>query len=191
MIEDIQIINDHRELNKFLEEERKKNVSLLRGRYSLSQEDAEDIYQDSCMALYRNIQDGKLSTLTSRLTTYFTQICVNLTLKKIRDSKRIVSLTDRQYDSDKIDELLGLTQDTEFTEKQIQMLHRILSMLPPPCDKILWHYYGEERSMADIAIIINFKDASTVKAKKWQCVKCLDKVVTAKLKTAFYEQSGL
>lgn len=108
MAEEYQIPRSERELSKFFERERKRNVVYLQGRYHLSYEDAEDVYQDSCLALFKNIQDGKLVSLTAKLSTYFTQICVFQTLKKIRDVKEMDSLDNGQYDSDKVNELLGL-----------------------------------------------------------------------------------
>lgn len=71
-------IQDERLLGQFFEKERSKVLVVLRNRLSISTEDAEDIYQDACIALFNNIQKGKLKTLTCSLSTYFTQICLNM-----------------------------------------------------------------------------------------------------------------
>ena len=92
-----------RDFNSFFTRERKKTVSLLQGRYNFSQEQADDVYQDSCIALYQNIVSGKLVTLTSSLSTYFTQICIFQALKKKRDNKLIDTLEEVQYDNSKVD----------------------------------------------------------------------------------------
>jgi len=157
-----------RELNRFFERERKRNVVFLRGRYNLSYEDAEDIYQDSCLALFKNIKDGKLVSLTAKLSTYFTRICVFQTLKKIRDDKQMESLDNGQYDSDKVNEVLGL--DGGVTVVQQQKMKTIVKSLPAPCNKILWEYYYENQSMAKIARLIGFKGSDSVKSKKSQCM---------------------
>ena len=97
-----------RDFNSFFTRERKKTVSLLQGRYNFSQEQADDVYQDSCIALYQNIVSGKLVTLTSSLSTYFTQICIFQALKKKRDNKLIDTLEEVQYDNSKVDALIEL-----------------------------------------------------------------------------------
>lgn len=183
-MENIQIPQTERDFNTFFDKERKKTVSLLCGRYNLSIESAEDVYQDSCIALFQNIKNGKLVSLTSSLSTYFTQICIFQTLKKIRDVKSTESLDNGQYDSSKVDELLGI--DDEFTVKQQKAMEDIINHLPPPCDVILWSYYYENMSMAEIAQTIDFKNSDSVKAKKTQCMKKLKDRFSTQIKDILY-----
>ena len=89
-----QIPKTERDFNSFFTRERKKTIALLHGRYNFSQEQAEDVYQDSCIALYQNIVNGKLVTLSSSLSTYFTQICTYQAMKKIRNKKSIDNIDD-------------------------------------------------------------------------------------------------
>lgn len=185
MAEEYQIPRSDRELSKFFERERKRNVVYLQGRYHLSYEDAEDVYQDSCLALFKNIQDGKLVSLTAKLSTYFTQICVFQTLKKIRDVKEMDSLDNGQYDSDKVNELLGL--DGGFSVGQQQMMEDIVKNLPEPCNKILWDFYYEKLSMAEIAPRVGFNGPDSVKAKKSQCMGKLKARFDQQTKEEFYD----
>ena len=71
-------IPDAKLIRQFITKERSKVLAVLRNRLSVSTEDAEDIFQDACIALFNNIQNGKLKTLTCSLSTYFTQICLNM-----------------------------------------------------------------------------------------------------------------
>lgn len=185
MAEDNQIPRTERELNRFFERERKRNVGYIQGRYNLSYEDAEDVYQDSCLALFKNIQDGKLVSLTAKLSTYFTQICVFQTLKKIRDEKQMDSLDNGQYDSDKVDELLGL--DGGVSIRQQQKMEEIIKNLPFPCDKILWSYYYDNCSMAEIAPLIGYNGSDSVKAKKSQCMGKLKARFDKQTREEFYD----
>lgn len=179
-----QIPKTERDFSAFFTKERKKTISLLRGRYKLSQESAEDIYQDSCIALFQNIKNGKLVSLTSSLSSYFTQICIFQTLNKIRDAKSFESLDCGQYDSSKVDELLGTGGG--FTVKQQQEMADIVNHLPPPCDVILWGYYYDEMSLKDIANVIDFKNSDSVKAKKTQCMKKLKDRFVTQIKEILY-----
>ena len=71
------------------ENEKGKAISFLRNRYSISDEDIEDIYQESLSALYLNIENGKLRELTCPFTSYFLQICNNQALKIVNKRKGI------------------------------------------------------------------------------------------------------
>ena len=173
-----------RDFNSFFTKERKKTVSLLQGRYNFSQEQAEDVYQDSCSALYQNIVRGKLVKLTSTLSTYFTQICIFQALKKKRDDKLNEILEDRQYDNSKVDVLLGL--DGGYSLKQQMAMEDIVNHMPPPCDVILWSYYYDNMKMTEIASVIDYKNSDTVKAKKAQCIKKLKDKFSTQLKEIIY-----
>ena len=168
----------------FLQKSEKKTVTLLCGKYKLSPDAAEDVYQDSCIALFQNVKNGKLVSLTSSLSSYFTQICIFQALKNIRDVKSFDSVEDEKYDSSKVDELLGI--DDGYTIKQQQAMEDIINHLPPPCDIILWSYYYDNMTMAEIASIIDFKNSDSVKAKKAQCMKNLKDRFSNKIKDILY-----
>jgi hypothetical protein len=72
------------------------------------------------MALFLNVRDGKLSTLTSSLGTYFMKVCINQTLKFLgKNSKTMPLFDDRRITNsdfvrdDKIAELYGACLDAE------------------------------------------------------------------------------
>lgn len=173
-----------RDFNSFFTRERRKTVSLLQGRYNFSQEQADDVYQDSCIALYQNIVTGKLVTLTSSLSTYFTQICIFQALKKKRDNKLIDTLEEVQYDNSKVDVLLEL--DGGFSVKQQMAMEDIVNHMPSPCDVILWSYYYDNMNMTEIASVIDYKNSDSVKAKKAQCMKRLKDKFSTQLKEIIY-----
>lgn len=180
----IQIPQTERDFNSFFTKERKKTIALLCGRYNLSQESAEDVYQESCIALFQNIKTGKLVTLTSSLSTYFTQICIFQTLKKIRDVKSFDSIENNQYDLSKVDELFSA--EDGFTVKQQRAMEDIINHLPSPCNVILWSYYYDNMSLMEIANIIDFKNSDSVKAKKNQCMNKLKERFLTKIKDILY-----
>lgn len=183
-------LSDERVLNVFFEKERRKALILLKSKLSLKQEDAEDIYQNACLSLYDNIISGKLTELSSSLSTYFIQICINQGYKYLRDNKKHMhgitweELTPAgEYDSMQIEQLLGLGDG--LTPEQSQTMRDIVQDLPEPCESILWSYYGDSLKMDDIAKIIGFKNSDSVKAKKSQCMNKL-KDRFAKIVSEFY-----
>lgn len=178
-----QIPHIERDFNSFFVRERKRTLALLQSRYNLSEETAEDVYQDSCIALFQNIKNGKLVSLSSSLSTYFTQICINQSLKKIRDEKTFDSLDNGKYDITKVNELLG---NEGFNVEQQQAMEDIINHLPPPCNVILWGYYYDNLSLAEIVNVIDFKNTDSVKAKKTQCIKKMKDRFSTQIKDIFY-----
>ena len=55
------IPTDIKSLNSFLAEERPKVIAYLRKNFSMSDFDIDDIYQESSIALFTNIQEKKLT----------------------------------------------------------------------------------------------------------------------------------
>ncbi len=184
-------IQDEELLGQFFEKERSKLLAVLRNRLSISTEDAEDIYQDACIALFENIKKGKLKTLTCSLSTYFTQICLNMGYNFVNRGHSMTSfdqmLENTQYDEyglAQLEAVLGLGDG--LSSEQTAMMRDIVQDLPHPCEDILWAYYGDDLSMKEIADVIGFNGADSVKSKKSQCMSKLKERFTRIIKS-FYE----
>ena len=171
----------HQDLNRFLSDERGRVISYLRKQFSVSDDDLDDIFQESSMALFLNVRDGKLSTLTSSLGTYFMRVCINQTLKFLgKDSKTKPFFDDRRLTNsdfirdDKIAELYGACLDAEEEERKTRMelfVNNIIASMTDTCKNILHGYYWNDFSTSTIADMFNFSDANSVKAQKYKCVK--------------------
>lgn len=118
----------NQDLNRFISGEKGKIQTYLRKNYSVSDVDLDDIFQEASVALFLNIRDGKLATLTSSLGTYFMKVCINQTLKFIGKKNKVLPLIDENRISngnavrdDKIDELYGFCMDTEEEDRKIRM----------------------------------------------------------------------
>ena len=126
-------IQDERLLGQFFEKERSKVLIVLRNRLSISTEDAEDIYQDACIALFNNIQKGKLKTLTCSLSTYFTQICLNMGSSGGTESDNLALIgtafancrAGRHLITTQI-EHPAILQTMQYLEKQLSAIHHQL-----------------------------------------------------------------
>ena len=175
------ILLQNQELNRFLLEEEGKIQSYLRKKFSLSDDDLDDIYQESSVALFLNIRDGKLSNLTSTLTTYFLRVCINQTLKFIGNKQNVVPLFDDsvitnkdEFRSDKIDELYRLCTEDEDTDTIVQsekVVQNIIEMMPETCKNIFHGYYWDNFTTSTIADMFGFANANSVKAQKYKCIQ--------------------
>ena len=203
MNKDYDILTDEQRLSQFLERERKKNVTLLRKYYpKMDDADINGIYQDACIALFTNIQSGKLTTFTSLPTTYFTQICLYQAIKLARDSKKAVVFNpevkehnqneddgegngdnEQDYDTNRLNDLID--DDDQGMSREAEIIRALVKILPSPCEQILWAFYGKEKkSMTDIARMVNYNNADTAKAKKSQCLSKLKKTISEAIKVS-------
>ena len=169
------------DLNTFISDERGKVLSYLRKKYSISDDDLNDIFQEASMALFVNARNGKLTSLNSSLGTYFTKVCINQALKFLsKHTKSIPLFNDNQLTSpnalrsDKIDELWGVCVATEEEDRQVRLeklVNNIIASMTDTCKNILHGYYWNDYSTSTIADMFNFSDANSVKAQKYKCVK--------------------
>lgn len=169
------------DLNRFISGEKGKIQTYLRKNYSVSDDDIDDIFQEASMALFLNLRDGKLSSLTSSLGTYFMKVCINQTLKFIGKKSKVMPLIDENRLSnknavrdDKIDELYGFCMDTEEEDRKIRMellVNNIIASMTDTCKNILHGYYWDDFSTSTIADLFSFSDANSVKTQKYKCVK--------------------
>lgn len=163
-------IPDSRQLDRFFKENRPKAISFMKSRFSVLSDDViEDIYHESCIALYQNIQSGKLTKLTTSLFNYFLSICKNLCLKYVRDHAKEIRMSEKSQVSDDEDEIqpskvesLGqsLWGNSGINEKLLDAIDQIVNDLPDPCDKILWGMYRDGHSQQTIGEIYGYTTTS-------------------------------
>ena len=170
-----------KELNLFISDERDRVLSYLRKKFSIKDDDLDDIFQDASMALFLNVREGKLTSLTSSLGTYFMKVCINQALKFLGKRNKTVPLfrenaitNPNAIRNDKIDELYGFCMDTEEADRKLRMeklVNDIIASMTDTCRNILHGYYWNDYSTSTIAEIFNFTDANSVKAQKYKCAK--------------------
>ena len=179
MVKEINLQNI--ELNRFISDEKNKVLAYLRKTFSVSDDDLSDIYQESSVALFMNIRDGKLTNLTSSLSTYFLRVCINQTLKFMGKQKKVVPLFDESrltnkdsFRPDKIDELYQLCTEDEEAEKisrSEKIVLRILESMPDTCKNVFQGYYWDNLTTTTIADMFGFANANSVKTQKYKCLQ--------------------
>ena len=148
---------------------------------SLSLYDAENLYQDSFIAVQENLMRGRIKEDTS-WSNYIMTIGMNLASKAWRKIGKTDS-TDEGFDDDtgsktarKVQELLKALPDDEDekplykNEEALSLLGNELTHTPEPCGSIIRLFYYENMSMDEIAEEIGYRNATTAKAKKSQCM---------------------
>lgn len=167
--------------NRFVNANRERTLFFLKSKYTeLSEEDIKDVYQESSLALYKNIETNKLTDLSSSLYTYFLRICINQSLKTIRNQglhltlgindtdvkqKNMVSLA-------KVDSIMkecSESEATEITERKAKLVHSILDVMSPQCKKLLWSFYAEDMNWSTIADMNGLSNANSAKSTANRC----------------------
>lgn len=171
-------------------------VNTLKKRFaSLSYDDIEDLYQQAFLAVHDNLQAGRVREDTS-WRSYIIQIGLNLATKELRHS----GITDSIYESGGDNEeghqqisrtvellLSQLTTEDESLYQNVNALSLLgeeLNYTPEPCNSIIRLFYYDDMSMEEIAVAVNFKNATTAKSKKSQCMKTLIERVKCSFKVA-------
>jgi RNA polymerase sigma factor (sigma-70 family) len=167
-----------KQLNEFVKKEREKTKLLLRKLYSLSEEESNDVFFDSLMILWEDIQSGKFVEKEAKTSTYFNMICINKARETIRAKSKIsnienelsLSILSGEVMSDNIDTLLALDNDEDNIEQKRKILvEQIVKDLPEPCNKILWGVYWDNLKMKTIAELFKYKNENSAKVTKHRC----------------------
>ena len=170
----------NQDLNRFISGEKGKIQIYLRKNYSVSDDDLDDIFQEASVALFLNLRDGKLTTLTSSLGTYFMKVCINQTLKFLGKKSKVLPLIDENritnnntVRDDKLDQLYGICMDTEEEDRKVRMeilINNIIASMTHTCKNILHGYYWNDFSTSTIADMFSFSSADSVKTQKYKCM---------------------
>ena len=171
-----------KEFDRFITESREKTLAFLRKRYtSLSQEDLEDVYQESSVALYENLKSGRYEEQNAGLYTYFLRICINQALKMVGKNVPTVPLDvqiklgdEDAYRDDKLDELLDTIYEAEGYDEQEQtnsdnIVDGIMKSLSEKCQDLLWGHYGDGLSWEVLADMYGLANANSAKTTANRC----------------------
>ncbi len=166
-------------VEKFFKTNRPIIILDLIKSYGLSREEAEDCFQEGCIALFRQVQEGKLSAdnLTARLSSYLNRCCRNHATHILQKAGRNTP----DLPENGLENFGGLTEDDEaYMEKKelIEQLEPIVKDLPEPCNTILWSIYYDHYKDRDIAEMLG-KSSSVFKVTKNRCMQKLKRRVNS------------
>lgn len=158
---------------------REKFINFAR-RYSLSEDDLTEVYQDAYLAFYENIMNGKIKTFTCSISTYLFSIGKYLIFQKVKDSNKTINpdydfqiVRENEIDIDALD-----IENDELTEEQ-QLLHENFSTLGKQCQELLTLFYYRGYTIKDILEFGNYNNENVVKSAKSRCLKTLKERIKA------------
>lgn len=141
-------------------------------RFSVNDEDAIDIYQDSIVTLYENILSGKLTSLTSSVKTYLFAIGKY----KIYNSLKVKPTT---VDVGEYDLILGDESEEGFLlqEENIAKVQQAYQQLGSKCKEVVKLFYYENLSIGEIKERLDYTSKDVVKSQKSRCIKQIREIL--------------
>ena len=159
---------------------------------TLTQEDWDDIFQDSCVILMENIKADKfVERPGTTLFSYFVEIGKRTmktvarkrgkerpVAKKVEGSTHILLFAPKTTEAEPSAEQEASTEEKQ--KEQNEFLDRVFESLPEDCKTILKKFYWDHMPMYEIASIIGLRNANTAKTTKNRCMNKF-KEIAAKL----------
>ncbi|MDP5121258.1 MAG: sigma-70 family RNA polymerase sigma factor [Spirosomaceae bacterium] len=167
---------DEREQFKFYDEH-KTAFLFFSKRFDLRKEEAIDVYQDACMVIFENAQNGKLEQVKCNLKTYLFGIGKNLIYKRFQKKAKGEEV-----------ELGGFEQATVFDpfedenqqNQKIEQIRNALQEMGKKCRGVLKKFYFEEKSLEEIMLEMNYDSKNVLKSQKSRCLKQLKELLAVK-----------
>lgn len=150
---------------RYIYKEYYPTIKFLITTNSGTETDAEDVFQDALVVLYRKIARENL-VLTSSFKTFLYSICRNLWLQRL--DRRVFSneFLEMENLSEMQDEL-HLEQPEEEQEKYRLFQQHFLN-LSQDCQKVL-KLFMRKISLKEIADVMGFKTEKYAKTRKFMC----------------------
>lgn len=157
-------------LKKIYDDNREAFIKFSR-KYNIESYDAIDIYQDAIIVFYENIVNGKITDLSSKISTYLFAI----------GKYKIFQMHKRSYKIELRSELLveeeNISLDVNFQDEKLtnqqELLKKYYSRLGNRCKEILKLFYYEGYTLDEITDILTYSDKKVLKSQKSRCMKQL------------------
>jgi RNA polymerase sigma factor (sigma-70 family) len=138
-----------------------------------TEDDAEDVLQEALIVLWERVKHGTFE-YQAKLSTFVYATAKNIWLRRLARNRREISSSSDSFDIATHDaNPLEVLEENE----RIIAIQKAMEKLGNPCHDLLLLYYWEELSMEEIALKLGFANADTVKSKKYQCKKALEKLL--------------
>jgi RNA polymerase sigma factor (sigma-70 family) len=135
-------------------------------------EAAQDVYQETVIVLYENVQKPGFE-LKCQLQTYVYSVAKRLWLKQLKKNGKTFLLKEEE-DNEVADVSSDMT-DYLAREQEIQQMNESLGELGEPCASLIKDFYVDKKSMEEIAEKFGYTNANNAKTQKYKCLQRLKK----------------
>lgn len=133
-----------------------------------------DVYQDSIIALYENVQSGKLTSVNSSLKTYLFSIGKFKLYRMNKDAHRY---TDEETPEgfELFDEMHLFDED--INTERIERIGEAMEKLGKKCRELLRLFYYRGYDLEGIKNEMGLENKNTAKSQKSRCIGHLKKLI--------------
>jgi len=135
--------------------------------------DAEDVFQDAIVLIYKKLEDNELR-LTSTFNTFVYSICRHLWLQKL-NKKNLFNEFNDEYNGHVAD-LPPDKEELEADSLKSNLFHKHFARLKPDEQKVL-KLYISKTSAREIARIMGYKSDKYAKFRKYLCKEKLKNMI--------------
>ena len=161
-----------------LYEANRKPIRAYVVRNNGSNDDSEDLLQEALIVLWERVRSNRFE-YKAQLSTFIYATVKNMWRRRLARVRRQAS-ADIEDDTSRIEDATAL--DIIVESEESRLVHEGLNKLGEPCKSLLILFYWEEKTMDEIAAILNFANADTAKSKKYQCKKSLQRLLSERMK---------
>ena len=135
-----------------------------------TEEAAQDIYQETVIVLYENVQKQGFS-LNCQLQTYIYSVAKRLWLKQLKKNGKTFLFKDD--DENEVADVSAEMQDHAAKEQEIEKMNKSLLELGEPCATLIKDFYVHKMNMDEIAEKFGYTNADNAKNQKYKCLQRL------------------
>jgi RNA polymerase sigma factor (sigma-70 family) len=144
-------------------------------RNSGTSDDARDVLQEAIVVLWERIRNGRYEQ-SAKLGTFVFATARNLWLQRLARRRREIP---HSPDPPDVPDESGSPLDMLVESDEARLVAEALAGLGEPCRSLLLFWYWEELTLEEIAKRMGYANTDTVKSKKYQCKKGLEKLLRA------------
>jgi RNA polymerase sigma factor (sigma-70 family) len=137
-----------------------------------SSEAAADIYQETIIVLYENVQKEHFE-LNCQLQTFIFSVAKRLWLKQLRDFGKI-----KRFDNEDEADIVDVSEEISHhlqKESDIAKMNSCMEQIGEPCKTLLKDFYVYKMSMDEISEKFGYTNSDNAKTQKYKCLQRLKK----------------
>lgn len=175
----ISAISNGKDLNRaihFLYEQYSVATRSFIMSYGGSEQDADDVFQETVVAFIDSVKKGKYRQESS-IKTFLASVAKHVWFNDLKKKER-AGFREKQYESARDQQEQDISHQIGDLEQK-QQLRDLLAQLGDACQKILQLFYYENLPMKEIVDHLPYENEQVVRNKKHKCLQQLTGMIKA------------